>query len=328
MRMLRSVALGLAASLLFAQGAFAGQLKDGIASVERQDYGRGRDLLEDYIKKFPNDPRPYYYLSKCYENWYQVAKVDDALSRYRRLSEKRRRVLQTLSGADAVPMYRAMVKDDPADISARLLLVVSLLEAGTPMMAHAELQSITEGAVPAELEDVVQAMWGTVYMSQGEWAKARAAFKECWRLNVNNPLPSLKLAEIEKHEQAQQQAQQQASFNTDRSQLKSFDLTFKLGKDLFEEGNYEGAIEALGEALVAQPDSAEAKKLLKDAKRKGAEQAYQHGIDFMKEQKYGAAHESFKQAVKLDPRFVKAKIAADDAKAKADAQEREGRSDQ
>lgn len=323
MRMLRSVALGLAASLLVAQAAFAGQLKDGIAAVERQDYGRGRDLLEDYIKKYPNDPRPYYYLSKCYENWYQVSKVDEALTSYRRLSEKRRRVLQTLQGADSVPMYRAMVKDDPTDVSARLLLIVSLLEAGTPMMAHAELQTIPEGTVPAELEDVVQAMWGSVYMAQGEWAKARNAFKECWRLNVNNPLPPIKLAEIDKADRVQQQAQQQAMFNTNREALKSYDLTFKLGKDLFEEGNYQGAIEALGEALVAQPESVEAKKLLAEAKRKGAEQAYQHGIDFMKEQKYGAAYESFSEALKLDPQFAKAKFAAEDAKAKASAQERE-----
>ncbi len=324
MRMLRSVALGLAASLLLAQAAFAGQLKDGIAAVERQDYGRGRDVLEDYVKKFPNDPRPYYYLSKCYENWYQVSKVDEALTNYRRLSEKRRRVLQSLQGADQVPTYRDMVKDDPTDVSARLLLIVALLEAGTPMMALAELQTIPEGTVPAELEDVVQAMWGTVYMSQGEWAKARAAFKECWRLNLNNPLPPVKLAEIDKGERAQQQAQQQAMFNTNRSELKSYELTFKLGKDLFEEGNYEGAIEALTEALAAQPTSADAKKLLGEAKRKGAEQAYQHGIDFMKEQKYGAAYESFQEALKLDPQFAKAKFASDDAKAKAAAQERSG----
>lgn len=324
MRMLRSVALGLVASLLLAPAAFAGQLKDGIAAVERQDYGRGRDLLEDYIKKFPNDPRPYYYLSKCYENWYQVSKVDEALTNYRRLSEKRRRVLQTLQGGDSVPLYRAMIKDDPTDISARLLLIVSFLEAGTPMMALAELQTIPEGTVPAELEDVVQAMWGTVYMAQGEWAKARTAFKECWRLNVNNPLPPAKLAEIDKSERAQQQAQQQAIFNTDRSALKSYDLTFKLGKDLLDEGNYEGAIEALGEALAAQPGSGEAKKLLAEAKRKGAERAYQQGIEFMKQQKYSAAYESFSDALKLDPMFAKAKIAADDAKVKADAQEREG----
>lgn len=322
MRMLRSVAVGLAASLLFAQAAFAGQLKDGIAAVERSDFGRGRDLLEDYIKKFPNDPRPYYYLSKCYENWYQVSKVDEALTSYRRLSEKRRRILQTLQGADPIPTYRAMLQDDPTDVSARLLLITSLLEAGTPMMALAELQSIPEGSVPSELEDVVQAMWGTVYMAQGEWAKARTAFKECWRLNINNPLPAVKLAEIDKGERAQQQAQQQALFSTNRSELKSFELTFKLGKDLYDEGNYEGAIEALGQALAADPSSAEAKKLMADAKHKGAEAAYQHGIDFMKEQKFGAAYESFADALKLDPLFAKAKIAADDAKAKADAQER------
>jgi len=323
-RMLRSVALGLFASLLLAQAAFAGQLKDGIAAVERQDFGRGRDLLEDYIKKFPNDPRPYYYLSKCYENWYQVSKVDESLTSYRRLSEKRRRVMQALQGADPAPLYRAMLQDDPTDVSARLLLIVSFLEAGTPMMALAELQSIPDGTVPPELEDVVQAMWGTVYMSQGEWAKARAAFKECWRLNLNNPLPPVKLAEIDKNDRAQQQAQQQAIFNRDSSELKSFELTFKLGKDLYDEGNYEGAIEALGEALAANPSSDDAKKLLADAKHKGAEQAYQHGIDFMKAQNYSAAYESFSDALKLDPQFAKAKIAADDAKAKADAQERQG----
>lgn len=321
MKTLRSGALvlGLIAGMLVTQAAWAGQLKDGIAAVERQDFGHGKDLLEDYARKFPSDPRPYFYLSKCYESWYQLDNVETALSTYRQLNERRNHVLQTLSGADPVATYRAMLKDDPTDISARLLLIASLLQSGAPMIAMAELQAIPAGAVPNDLQDVTHAMWGMVYMTQSNWAQARSEFKECWRLNINNPLPAVKLAEIDKDEKAQQQAQQASLFKDDGAQTKSFELTFKLGKDLLDEGNFDGAIEAFTQAVAAKPDSVDAKQLLLQAEHKGAELDYQHGIDFIKDQKFEAAYESFTAALKLDPTFAKAKIAADDAKAKADA---------
>lgn len=317
--------LGVAAGVLTSLPAWAGQLKDGIAAVERRDFGRARDVLEKYTKRFPADPRPYYYLAKCYESWFQVSKVDDALRQYRTLNEKRTRVLLTLDGAEPVAVYRAMLQDDPQDVTARMLLVVSLLQNNVAMMALAELQVLPQDAVPQGLEDVYQAMWGTLYQKQGNYEQARAAFKECWRLNINNPLPVAKLAEIDRQERdhIQKQTSQVAFDQSEKADRRSFDLTFKLGKDLLDEGNYVGAIDALTQALALKADHPETQRLMAVAKQKGAEDSYQKGLAFLREQKYAAAYDSFQQALKFDPQFAKAQFAAQDAKLKADAQERE-----
>ncbi|HEY9900219.1 MAG TPA: tetratricopeptide repeat protein [Pantanalinema sp.] len=319
------LAFGVACGVLSSLPAWAGQLKDGIAAVERRDFGRARDVLESYTKRFPDDPRPYYYLAKCYESWFQVSKVDEALRSYRVLNEKRTRVLLTLDGAEAVPVYRAMLQDDPSDVAARMLLVASLLQNRVPMMALAELQVLPRDAVPAGLEDVYQAMWGTLYQMQGNYEQARAAFKECWRLNINNPLPVVRLAEIDRQERErfQKQSAEVVFDQSEKADRRSFDLTFKLGKDLLEEGNYPGAIDALAQALVIKADHPETKRLMGVAKQKGAEDSYQKGLAFLREQKYSAAYESFMDALKFDPQFAKAQFAAQDAKIKADAQERE-----
>lgn len=319
------ISLGVACGVLAGLPAWAGQLKDGISAVERKDFGRGRDVLESYTKHFPNDPRPYYYLAKCYESWFEVSKVDDALRKYRVLNEKRTRVLLTLEGAEAIPVYRAMLQDDPSDVAARVLLVAALLQNNIPMMALAELQALPKDAVPAGLEDVYQAMWGTLYQMQGNYEQARAAFKECWRLNINHPLPVVKLAEIDRQERDQFQKQSTTVVfdQSEKADRRSFDLTFKLGKDLLEEGNYGGAIDALNQALVIKADHPETRRLMGIAKQKGAEDSYQKGLAFLKEQKYAAAYDSFQEALKFDPQFAKAQFAAQDAKLKADAQERE-----
>lgn len=319
------IALGVACGVLAGLPAWAGQLKDGIGAVERKDFGRGRDVLESYAKRFPNDPRPHYYLAKCYESWYEVSKVDDALRRYRVLNEKRARVLLTLDGAEGAPVYRAMLQDDSADVAARMLLVVSLLQSNAPMMALAELQALPKDSVPTGLEDTYQAMWGTLYQMQGNFEKARAAFKECWRLNINNPLPAAKLAEIDRQERDQFQKQSTTVVfdQSEKADRRSFDLTFRLGKDLLDEGNFSGAIDAFAQALAIKGDHPETLRLMAIAKQKGAEDSYQKGLAFLKEQKYAAAYESFQEALKFDPQFAKAQFASQDAKLKADAQERE-----
>lgn len=305
--------------LLGASEAWAGKLKEGITAVGRQDFGHARDVLEDYVSKFPNDPRPYYYLSKCYESWYDVSKVSDMLRAYQRLNAQRQQVLQHLEGADPIPTYRAMLKDDPEDIAAHMLLVVALLEAGARDMALAELQAIPASSVPTELGDVWHAMWGTVCQLNGDLDKARAEFKECWRLNANNPLPPVRLAEIDKAERDRQNAQQQAIFDHgDGSGARSFELTLKLGKDLLTEGNFDGAIDALQQALVLKPQSTDAKQALNSAQQKSAEVQYQKGVQFMREQKYASAYDLFMAASKLDPQNLKAQIAAKDAKSRAD----------
>jgi tetratricopeptide (TPR) repeat protein len=218
-----------------------------------------------------------------------------------------------------------MLSDDPSDVAARMLLIASLLQNNAPMMALAELQVLPQDAVPQGLEDVYQAMWGTLYQKQGNYEQARAAFKECWRLNINNPLPVAKLAEIDRQErdQIQKQTAQVTFDQAEKADRRSFDLTFKLGKDLLEEGNYASAIDALTQALAVKADHPETKRLMALAKQKGAEDSYQKGLSFLKEQKYAAAYDSFKEALRFDPQFAKAQFAAQDAKIKADAQERE-----
>lgn len=323
MKKLVAVTLGLAAGLVFSQAAWAGQLKDGIDAVNHEDFGRGRSILEDYVKRFPNDPRPYYYLSKCYQSTFEVNRVGEVLESYRALSDKRSQILTTLQGSDKISVYRAMVADDPTDLSARLLLAISDFEHGSPMMAEAELEVIGHLTVPAELQDVPHALWGAIYQSQSNWTLARAELKEALRININNPVAPSRLSEIDAAERAQKLSLESKTFEHDTPELKSFELTYKLGKDLLDEGNFDGAIEALTQASSAKPDSVEAKNLLAVAMKKGAEQKYQTGIQFMRDSKYAAAYELFKQAVKLDPTFTKAQIAAQDARDKAMAQEKD-----
>lgn len=311
--------MGLVILGLLPGAAWAGRLKDGIAAFNRQDLGSSQRLLEEYAQQFPGDPRPHYYLHKCYEQAFEVEKTRTAINTYRTLNDRRTQVLLQLKGADPIPTYRAMLKDDPEDLAARMLLVVALLEGGAPDLARAELQALSEGAVPAELKDVYHAMWGTIYQRAGEIEKARAAFKECWSLNVDHPLPPLRLAELDKQERDRQNAQQQALFeHGDGTSARSFELTLKLGKDLLTEGNFEGAIDALQQALQLSPQHPEAQQVLVTAQQKSADIQYQKGVQFMRDQKYASAYELFQAAVKLDPTNLKAQIAAKDAKARAD----------
>ena len=313
------------AGVLVAQAAWAGQLKDGIYWLQRQDFDRAQSILEAYSKHFPDDPRPYYYLSKCYENKFLISKVDQALDTYHQLSEKRDKILHTLSGADPISTYRAMLKDDPTDLSARLLLIVSLLENHVPMMAMAELEAVSSDQVPAQLKDVVHAMWGVLYQQQGNYAKAKEELQTCWRLNVNNPLPAKLLPQIAQEEQAQEQAQVSSDgLSSEPSASQRFGLTLKLGRDLISQGDFDGAIDALNEALSFQPDNQEAKDLLAQAKHQDAKKYYEIGVKFMRQQKFDAALASFNNALKFDPSFTKAQIAFQDAQQQIGAQQSGG----
>lgn len=317
-----ALAFSLALGVFWSQAALAGTLQDGIAAFERRDYGRATDLLERYAREFPKDPRPHYYLAKCYEIRVQVTKVEEALRNYRQLSVERAQVLRSLQGAESDMVYDRMLKEDPNDLSAKLLLAISLLEMKSFGLAEEIVAKIPPTTIPDEIRDTYYNIRGTVYMARKEWDKAKEAFNTAWRLNYSNPLPRQKLMEVDKLMADAEAEFEKAPIFAPASTEQRYEMTLKLGKDLMAEGNFSGAIDAFSQAVEWQPNSADARRLLSEVKRRAAEQSYDQGIAFMRENKFANAYQAFHQALQNDPNFTKAQIGLSEAKRFMDAEER------
>ena len=314
------------ASVGLASPAWAGNLREGVRFVSEGRYEAAISLLNEHAKRFPNDPRPHYYLMKAFNSSSRIdlstiEQITLADRAYKRLSETWNRRFLTLEGLEPLNIYQAMLENDPGDKDARLLYAVALLQAGAPMMAEAEIQMIALEDVAVERKDAWLAVRGLIAIAVKDWPAARKAFNDCKRVNDRNPLWLPKLAEIERLARADDEAAQARIFERrNQSQDQQVQLAVQLGKDLLAEKNFDGAIEAFNQALALSPDLAEAKTLLVEAQSRGAELAYQRGVEFMRAQKYAAAYDAFSVALKLNPRFLRARLAAQDAKARADRQ--------
>ncbi len=323
----RRAALGFTVGLgvLWGQAAMAGTLQEGIEAFERRDMGRATDLLERYSRQFPKDPRPYYYLAQCYESRFQVPKVEDSLRLYRQYTNERTQIFRTLEGAEPDTVYDRMLREDSRDVSAKLLLAISLLQMRSFGLADEIVTSITPTAIPQEIRDTYFNIRGAIFTSRKEWDQAKDAYTQAWRLNYSNPLPRQKLQEVEKLAVAAQAEFDKAPVFAPVSSEQKYEMTLKLGKDLVTEGNFTGAIDAFSQAVEFQPNSADARRLLAEVKRRAAEQNYDQGIAFMRDQKYSNAYEAFHQALKNDPNFTKAQIGLTEAKRLVDGEVRQNR---
>lgn len=314
------------ASIGLATPAWAGNLREGVKLFGEGQFDAAIERLNEHARRFPADPRPHYYLMKSYGSSSRIdlstiEQINTADRAYKRLSETWNRRFLTLDGLEALGVYRAMLEDDPTDKDARLLYAVSLLQAGSPMMAEAEMQMLPFEEIAPERRDGWFAARGLIAIAVKDWPAARKAFNDCKRVNDRNPLWLPKLGEIERLARAEDEAEQARIFERrDQSQDQQVQLAVQLGKDLLAEKNFDGAIEAFNQALTLSPDHPEAKSLLAEAQTRGAELAYQRGVEFMRAQKYAAAYDAFSAALKLNPRFLRARLAAQDAKARADRQ--------
>lgn len=314
--------LSLAMGILWSQSALAGTLQDGIAAFERRDIGRATELLEKFSRDFPRDPRPYYYLAKCYESRFQVSKVEEALRLYRQYTSERAQIFRSLEGTEPDTVYDRMLREDPSDLSAKLLLAISLLQMRSYGLAEEILTKITPTAMPDEIRDTYYNIQGVIFTSRKEWDKATAAFDRAWKLNYSNPFPRQKLLEVEKLKAQAQAELEKLPVFTPVTGAERYEITLKLGKDLMGEGNFAGAIEAFTQAVELQPSSADARRLLAEVKRRAAEKSYEQGIQYMRDQKFANAYEAFHQALQNDPNFTKAQIGLSEAKARMDDEER------
>ncbi|MNR92331.1 lipoprotein NlpI [compost metagenome] len=324
---LRRTALGitLALGVFWSQAAMAGTLQDGISAFERRDFGRATELLERYAREFPKDPRPYYYLAKCYETRFQVSKVEDALRNYRQLTTERTQVFRSLVGAESDSVYDRMLKEDPRDLSAKLLLAIALLEMKSYGLAEEIVAAIPPASIPEEIRDAYYNIRGAIYTSRKEWDQAKEAYNQAWRLNYSNPLPRQKLQEVDKLAAQAQAEFDKAPIFAPVSAEQKYEMTLKLGKDLMAEGNFNGAIDAFAQAVELQPNSADARRLLSEVKRRAAEHNYDQGITFMRDRKFTNAYEAFHQALQNDPNFTKAQIGLTEAKRLMDEEARSNR---
>ncbi|MEB3188384.1 MAG: tetratricopeptide repeat protein [bacterium] len=314
------------ASVALTTPAWAGNLREGVKLFGEGRYEAAIERLNEHAKRYPGDPRPHYYLMKSYGSSSRIDRttidqINAADRAYKRLSEAWNRRFLTLEGLEAMGIYRAMLDDDPTDRDARLLHAMALLQAGSPMMAEAEMQMLPFDEIASERRDAWYAARGLIAIAVRDWPTARKAFNDCKRANDRNPLWLPKLGEIERLARAQDEAEQARIFERrNQTEDQQVQLALQLGKDLLAEKNFDGAIEALNQALALSPDQPEAKALLVEAQSRGAELAYQRGVEFMRAQKYAAAYDAFSAALKLNPRFLRARLAAQDAKTRADRQ--------
>lgn len=310
----RIIGTGLV-GLLWAQAATAGMLKEGISAFERNDYGRATELLERFSREFKTDPRPYYYLAKCYEQRFEISKVDESLRLYRQYSADRLQALRQMQVKEGPEFYRKMLADDAEDVSARMLLLVSLLIEKNYSEAEQVVAELPAHRVPEGLGDVYQVVVGTLHLAKDELEPAQKAFKEAWRIQPDNRYAYERVQEVDRRLKAREAEQSVTEAPTERG----FEFSFKVGRDLMAEANYEGAVEALTQAVSLDPGHAEARKALATAKRKFSEQLFERGTGYAKEKQFGAALEAFSQALIQDPTNKKALAALQEAKAKMDS---------
>src|SRR5262249_43674323 len=96
--------------------------------------------------------------------------------------------------AEAVRIIESVLKSDPKDAEARLLLASNLLQSGDSERAAAELQT----AVQSDLRNpVTRNLLGNALSEQGQYALAVAEYEKAMQLDPNYLEPRLKLAQVQ-----------------------------------------------------------------------------------------------------------------------------------
>ena len=274
-----------------AERARADKLAEAKRLIENGEYDKAQKILDDLLKDNPNDSE-----AKKLSNDAKAKKAADE----KNASDAITQAKNDIAGGNydkAIAELNRILKDDPNNAEAK-----KLLEEAKSKKAAAE-KAETDAKIAQAKKDV----------GNGDYEKAIAALNQILKDDPNNA-EAKKLLEEAKAKKAD------ADRNAKVAQAK---------KDI-DSGNYDKAIAELNQILKEDPNNAEAKKLLEEAKSKKAaaekEAANKSKIAQAKKDidsgNYDKAIAELNQILKDDPNNAEAKKLLEEAKAKKDAAEK------
>ncbi|MEB3238213.1 MAG: tetratricopeptide repeat protein [Candidatus Sericytochromatia bacterium] len=299
-------------SALFAAGlgvsnagpAWAGQLADARRHIEREDYRRAIDVLAEYTQKFPNEPRGWALLADCYQGIFppRVSDAEDALNRKAAAENKRSAIYQSFQKLEASALYQKMIKDDPEDPVANLLLAIALVVNDRDgNRAKVQLERFLElGGASADLADAALGAQGLVYTATKQWDEARLAYERL-KQRTGSTFAMVKLREVSRLEAEDRDARYAAANDPARVAERRYLQLIEGAKGLIAEGNSSGAVDLLEEAVKLRPEGKEAPPLLDEARIQGAKEMFAKGKQLTDDSKYAQAYGCFERAIQLDP---------------------------
>ena len=275
-----------------AERARADKLAEAKRLIENGEYDKAQKILDDLLKDNPNDSE-----AKKLSNDAKAKKAADE----KNASDAITQAKNDIAGGNydkAIAELNRILKDDPNNAEAK-----KLLEEAKAKKAAAE-KAETDAKIAQAKKDV----------GNGDYEKAIAALNQILKDDPNNA-EAKKLLEEAKAKKAD------ADRNAKVAQAK---------KDI-DSGNYDKAIAELNQILKDDPNNAEAKKLLEEAKAKkdAAEKAKDRTDKLSKARSlmnggnYDEAIDILNELLKEDPNDAQAKNLLSQAQTKKAAAERD-----
>jgi tetratricopeptide (TPR) repeat protein len=289
--------------------AWAGQLVDARRHLEREDYRRAIEVLSEYTQKFPNEPRGWALLADCYQSIFppRVSDAEEALNRKAAAENKRNAIFQNFQKLEPSALYQKMIKDDPEDPVANLLLAIALVVNDRDgNRARTQLDHFLElGSASSDLADASLGAQGLVYTATKQWDEARAAYERL-KQRTGSTFAMVKLREVSRLEAEDRDARDAATNDPARVAERRYLELVEGAKGLIAEGNSSGAVELLEEAIKLRPEAGEAPPILGEARLQGAKELFAKGKQLTDDGKYAQAYGLFERAIQLDPTNVDA----------------------
>lgn len=295
--------LALVIGVLCGPASALGTLDQAATDINTGNYGGAIALLQGYISRFPNDPRPYLWLTKAYEATFQVDKLADAEQKYNELTANRQQILRNLAGTEPPAIYQAMLQEEPGNLETELLLAISYYDAKQYARAATVFKLLPQASLPQEIQAPTLLLGGMLALQSKQYDAARVQFLAASKLEADNPLPERELDQLNAlmTTQGTPTADASKSLQPADSAVRTFQLTYQLGQSLMLQGKYQGAVDALEEAVEAAPDNATASALLTRAKALRAFQLVQDAKALQSNGDLVGAKDVLSTALQLDP---------------------------
>ena len=316
--------------------ARAEKLEQARKYIDEGKYPQAITLLNTLLKADPNDAEAKKLLDEAKAKQQAAAEEAAAKAREDKLAQARKYIDEG-KYPQAITLLNTLLKADPDDADAKKLLD----EAKAKQQKAAE-----EAAAKAREDKLAQAR---KYIDEGKYPQAVTLLNTLLKADPNDAeakklldeakskqqaaaeeAAALKARQAEEAAEAKAKAQQEAAEARTKAAQDARDKNIAQAKKYIDEGKYPQAITLLNTVLRSNPDDAEAKSLLEDAKarqQKAAEEAaakaraekLEQARKYIDEGKYPQAVTLLNTLLKADPNDAEAKKLLDEAKAKQQA---------
>ena len=304
--------------------------------IDEGKYAQAITLLNTVLRSNPDDAEAKSLLEDAKAKQQKAAEEAAAKARAEKL-EQARKYIDEGKYPQAITLLNTLLKADPDDAEAQALLD----EAKAKQQKAAE-----EAAAKAREDKLAQAR---KYIDEGKYAQAVTLLNTLLKADPDDAeaqalldeakakqqaaaeeAAALKARQAEEAAEAKAKAQQEAAEARAKAAQDARDKNIAQAKKYIDEGKYAQAITLLNTVLRSNPDDAEAKSLLEDAKakqQKAAEEAaakaraekLEQARKYIDEGKYPQAITLLNTLLKADPDDAEAQALLDEAKAKQQA---------